>query len=265
MQIDYHLHTNHSFDGTQSAEQLCMAAVSRGVDAIAITDHMDIYGGKPYSAILDCGACFADIQRVRAKYGKLLSIACGIELGQPMRNPPEAEAFLRDWPLDFIIGSVHNLEDDTDVGTYDFSKVSFDKVFTRYLDCLLDFAENYEYDVLGHVTYPMRYFFLQTGSCPDPMRWKEQFEKIFAAVIDRGRGIEFNTSSLARGKGILLPGEDLLALYRDMGGTIITTGSDAHVACETGITSVRAVQKLKQLGFQYITTYQNRNPIQNRI
>lgn len=265
MLTDYHLHTNNSFDGSQTIDQLCQAAIARGLDAIAVTDHMDIYGDKPYGYILNCEACFRDLEYAQNRYGSILSIAKGIELGQPMRNPKEAEAFLQDWPVDFIIGSIHNLEDDKDVGEYDFHKVSFDGVFTRYLDFLADYAENYEYDVLGHVTYPMRYYYLQNGYCPDPMRWKKQFERIFYAVIHREKGIEFNTSSLARGKGLLLPGEDLLTLYRHMGGSILTTGSDAHVAFETGVTAVRGIQILKKLGFRYVTTFKNRNPVQHGI
>ena len=265
MLVDYHLHTNNSFDGKQTIDELCQAAIARGIDEIAITDHMDIFAGKSYGFILNCEKTFSDIDLAKDKYRGKLVIRKGIELGQPMRNPAAYEEFIEEWPLDFIIGSVHNMENDIDVGEYNYKEIDFSEFFPRYLDCILDFARNYEFDVLGHVTYPIRYMILQTGKKVDPMEYQDQFIEIFKAAIARGKGIELNTSSIARGVGELMPTIPLLRLYRDMGGEIITVGSDAHVKSQTGITSKTANEILKQVGFRYLTTFENREPIMNLI
>jgi len=262
---DYHLHSSFSFDGEQSMEELCAAAFARGLDAIAVTDHMDIYSCRPYGSILDCPACFAKLRQLQESYAGRMDIAAGIELGQPMRNPQEADAFLGDWPVDFIIGSVHNMEKDVDAGDYDYTALDIREVFSRYLDYLTEYAQHYDYDVLGHVIYPMRYCILQTGQAPDPMDWADRFEELFRIVIARGKGIELNTSSLARHSGILMPDLPLLRLYRSLGGSIITTGSDAHVASQTGTTAADAVSLLKEAGFTHLATYHHRNPILHRI
>ena len=64
MLVDYHLHSNFSFDGTQSLRELCEAAVSRGLSEIAVTEHMDIYKDKPYGYILDCQASFRELENM---------------------------------------------------------------------------------------------------------------------------------------------------------------------------------------------------------
>lgn len=258
MLVDYHLHTAHSFDGTQTTDELCQAAIARGIDEIAITEHMDIYRDKPYGYILDCGNAFADLDAAIERYKDQLVIRRGIELGQPMRNPAEAERFLSDWPLDFVIGSLHNMEHDVDVGEYDYREVDWDVFFPHYLEALKDFAMNYDYDVLGHITYPMRYLFLQTGKQPPLMRWKSEFAEILKIVIARGKGIELNTSAIARGKGILMPDKELLKFYMELGGKIITLGSDAHVASQTGVTAEIGQKILKEAGFREFATYENR-------
>ena len=168
--VDYHLHTNNSFDGTQTIDELCKAAISLGLDEVAVTDHMDIFEGKSYGYILDCDKTFTDIEYAKEKYKGKLTIKRGIEIGQPMRNPEQGKKFLNDYSLDFIIGSVHNMDRDIDVGEYDYNIMDFNEFFPRYLDCIYDFAKNYEYDVLGHITYPMRYMILQTGRQEDSFK-----------------------------------------------------------------------------------------------
>lgn len=265
MLVDYHLHTAHSFDGTQSVDELCQAAIARGIQEIAITEHMDIYRDKPYGYILDSRSTFADLEAARERYRGKLVIRRGIELGQPMQNPIEAERFLSDWPLDFVIGSLHNMERDVDVGEYDYREVDWDIFFPHYLEVLKDLARNYDYDVLGHVTYPMRYLFLQTGKQPSPLLWKNEFAEIFESVIARGKGIELNTSSIARGRGLLMPDKELLKLYLELGGEIITLGSDAHVKSQTGVTAKIGQEILKEAGFRKFATYENRRAIMHLL
>lgn len=265
MLADYHLHSSYSFDGKQTLEELCEAALRQGLDEIAVTEHMDLFRGKPYRYILNCEESFRELEKVRKRYQGVLTIRRGIELGQPMRNPEEAEAFLRDWPLDFVIGSLHNMEHDIDVGTYRYDQVDWDVFFPHYLEWLKDLAENYDYDVLGHVTYPMRYLYLQTKRELSPMAWKDAFSEIFRIVIARGKGIELNTSSIARGTGPLMPTEELLVLYRELGGEIITTGSDAHVKEQTGKTARMGQGILRKAGFSYFSTFENRHPVMHPL
>jgi histidinol-phosphatase (PHP family) len=265
MLTDYHLHSNFSVDGVQTLDALCESAIARGLDEIAVTEHMDIFSDKPYGYILDCENAFAALRAAKEKYADRLIVRIGTELGQPMANPTEAARFLRDWPLDFIIGSVHNLENDVDVYYYDYTKVDYQQMLPHYLDVVLDFALHYEYDVLGHLSYPVRYIEAQTGVRPDLLTWEDRVRAILQAAIDRGRGIELNLSALARGQGEIMPALPVLKLYHQMGGEIITLGSDAHVAEQVGTVAKVGQEILREAGFSAFTTYEKHKPTQNPL
>ena len=133
---DDHLHTSFSFDGKAAPEEVCEAALARGLSELTVTDHMDIYSDQPYTYILDCPKWFDKMQEIRECYSQRLMVHIGIELGQPQCNPGEAKAFLDKYPLDFIIGSVHNMENDIDVFDYDFHKLDYRHVYAGYLKWL---------------------------------------------------------------------------------------------------------------------------------
>lgn len=257
---DDHLHTSFSPDGRAKASEVCEAALKRGLSELTVTDHMDIYSDRPYTESIDCPKWFDKMQEIREYYGQRLLVHIGIELGQPQCNPGEAKAFLDKYPLDFIIGSVHNMENDIDVYYYDFHKVDYREVYARYLRWLKDMAEDFDFDIMGHVTYPSRYIFNQTGIVVDAMEFREQFEELFKLLIQKGRGIELNLSGLARGQGGIMPDEGLLRLYRACGGELITLGSDSHVADQVGSVAAQGQEILKALGFKYFNYFEERKP-----
>ncbi len=257
---DDHLHTSFSFDGKAQPEAVCRAAIERGLSEITLTDHMDIFSDKPYTYILDCDRWYVTMKELAEKYGNELRVHVGIELGQPQCNPGEARAFLEKYPLDFIIGSVHNMENDIDVFDYDFKALDYRQVYANYVRWLKELALGYDFDIMGHVTYPSRYIYAQTGVKADVMALREQFAEIFKILIESGRGIELNLSGLARGQGDTMPEGDLLRLYRECGGEIITLGSDAHVAEQVGSVAARGQELLKAAGFKYITYFEGRKP-----
>lgn len=257
---DYHTHSGYSFDGKEPVEAMCLAAISAGISEIAITDHMDIYSGKPYSYILDMPRLYEDIMKCCKKFEDRLTVRFGIELGQPMRNPEEANSFIEDYPdLDFIIGSVHNMSGDIDVGCYDYSACDPYKVCDDYFDELIRFAENYDYDVIGHITYPLRYM-AEYGITIDLSRFYDKFEHIFKSVISRGRGIECNVSGYRQKLSDSMPSAALMKMYRDCGGEIVTVGSDAHIADHIGMGIQRGYECLKECGFSYVTGFCARKP-----
>lgn len=262
---DDHLHTCFSFDSEARPEEVCAQALKQGLSEITITDHMDIYSDKPYSAVLDSDAWYACMQNLKNDWAGRLKVHVGIELGQPQINPLQARAFLEKYPLDFIIGSIHNIENDLDIYYCDYKTMDCEKFYAHYIEWLLELAKNYEFDVCGHVTYPSRYIFEQTKKQPDMRMFYEQFRELFKLLIDRGRGIELNLSGIARGNASPMPEEDLLRLYRECGGEIITIGSDSHVAAQVGSISRLGQEMLKAAGFKYVTWFEERRPHFERL
>lgn len=256
--IDYHLHSRHSFDGQETVADICRAAIARGRQEIAITDHLDIFSDRPFEATLDVSACFAEIEAARAEFEGRLVIKTGVELGQPQANRADAARFFAMYSPDFVIGSVHNMENDVDLYDYDWSKEDEFKVYGHYLDWLMDLAENDDFDVMGHLTYPLRYVFEARG-VPFPLeRYRDRFAEIFGVLVRRGKGIECNTSGFNQKIGESLPPLELLRLFRDCGGEIVTVGSDAHRLEHVSATVPLGEELLRQAGFRYIATFTRR-------
>lgn len=262
---DYHVHTKYSFDGYEQIEDICKKAIELGLHEIALTDHMDIFSDKPYEHILDCKNLYQEIERMKEKFDGRLVIRKGAELGQPQANPLEGKKFLRENELDFVIGSIHNIKDDIDVYEYDFKQVDCNQVYEEYLGCLLELASNYDFDVLGHLTYPLRYMHQREGIRLDLTPFEDGFRKLFQILIQRGKGIEVNTSGLLQSMNETMPPASIVKLYKECGGEIITVGSDAHRLEHLGITIKRGQDLLNDLGFRYITTFENRKPIWKEI
>lgn len=260
MSVDYHIHSGFSFDSKEEMDQICSAAIKRGLTEIAITDHLDIYENKEYSYILNCEQWYASLLYIKEKYKDRLGVKLGIEVGTPQHNPKEYEKFYKKYPLDFIIGSIHNLEHDVDVADYDFKEKDCYQVYENYNNHLMELAKNYEFDVMGHLTYPSRYIEQQTGILPDVKKYKEFYISLFQVLIERGKGIELNTSGIARGGSTVMPPLWLVKLYRECGGEIITIGSDSHVASQIGTTTKISRQILKEAGFSYYTVFSNHKP-----
>ena len=78
-------------------------------------------------------------------------------------------------------------------------------------------------------------------------------------LIENGKGIEINTAGIAK-IGFPHPHIDALKLYKELGGEIITVGSDAHKKEDIGFGFDVANDLLKQIGFRYYTLFKERKP-----
>lgn len=269
---DYHTHSRFSFDGKEEIDAMCRAAIKAGLDEIAVTDHMDIFTDLPYGEgkLFDDGqesrytTDTADLARqlaaAKEKYAGRLVVTAGIELGQPQVNPDQARQFLEDFQPEFVIGSVHNMEKDLDVYYYDFTDIDLTALYDHYLDWLLELARTGDFDVMGHLTYPLRYAFERRGMRMDTAPFEEKFRALFRILIERGKGIELNVSGLFRPMRETMPPLYVLKLYKSCGGEIITIGSDAHDAVNIGAYQDEARYMLAAAGFKAITLYRKRQP-----
>jgi histidinol-phosphatase (PHP family) len=259
------MHTKYSFDGYEQIDDICNKAIERGMQEIALTDHMDIFSNKPYGHILDCNHLYQDIDRAKEKFRGKLKICKGVELGQPQANKKESRKFLEEHSLDFVIGSIHNMKNDIDVCEYDFNLVDCSKVYDEYFQWLQELAMDYDFDVLGHLTYPSRYMYLKEKKRVDLKPFEEQFRKLFQILIERGKGIEVNTSGLIQPMNETMPPVSIVKLYKECGGEIITVGSDAHRLEHIALTIRQGQEILKEAGFSYIATFENRQPLFKKI
>ena len=167
-------------------------------------------------------------------------------------------------PLDFVIGSVHMAgKKFHHKDLYYIEKADeayYDSVIDSYLDSVLELARWGQFQVLGHLTLPLRYINEHHGEHMTFRRHMDRVEEVLRTVIPKGVGIECNTN---RGNEPL-PGPEILRLYRRLGGEIVTVGSDAHRCNRVGQYTFRACDILKDI-FGYVCTFENRQPVFHKL
>lgn len=240
--IDCHTHTEISPDSEAKFADMLAAAQNAGLAAYAVTDHIELCRYYPqgyYKARPRNGEDFFNYaerwersmtQNSLAKdlCGGKMQFISGIELGEPDVDFALGESLYRDKRLDFTIASLHELQGKLDFYFLDYRKEDVGALLTRYFDTLLSIAKWGYYDVLGHITYPLRYIEGDAGIPVDMTAYRDVIAEIFKAVIAGGKGIELNTSGYRQSYGKPFPDAQLLRLYRDLGGRILSLGSDAH-------------------------------------
>ena len=252
---DYHTHSNISFDGHDDIPAMLRAAQAAGLREIAVTDHCDM--GKPF----DAGGHRAASLEARAMMETGgVRLVYGIELGEATHDPERALAITRDHPYDFVLGSYHQFK-----GERDFYYMTYDSaedchaLIGRYLDDLLELIDLGCFDVLGHLTYPLRYIHrVPALSGVSFAAHPEKTQAVLRALIEAGKGIELNVSGLWRKDGQAMPDLELLKLYRSLGGEIVTAGSDAHAAADVGRGLTEGYAMLREAGFRHVAAYQER-------
>lgn len=263
---DSHTHTYFSFDGVNTPDEMCASAVTAGLSAIAFTDHYDTDGIKegfyePYFS----AAAKAAVLEARDKYAPVLRVSYGIELGQPYTYPAECAAFISENNFDYIIGSLHNL-----IGVPDFCFLKFDhmpqklivRLWERTLEEIYTLLLEYKecpIHALGHLTYPIRYI-IRSGRKLKMDGFYDPVVQIYRKMKERGIALEVNSSGLRQGAGMTFPDRDLLRLYRECGGEIITVGSDAHNKTDIGSGITQVYEMLAELGFRYIAFFTGGKP-----
>jgi len=256
--VDYHTHSHNSFDGYLPVDVIAQLAITRGIKELCITDHYECSDLHTPMEPTFKKSRF-EILEAREKYGDKIKLLYGIELGQMHFEPELCKEFISKNDFDFIIGSMHNLRGDRDIYYVQFDKFNSPKILEEYLLELLELSKSADYNVIGHITYPMRYI-VRDGEYIDIANYRDIIDEILKAVISRGRGIEVNASGLVHLLGDTIPPYSIVKRYRELGGEIITVGSDAHRQKNVGWHIDDAMEMIKRAGFEYITTFEKRKP-----
>ncbi|OON98038.1 MAG: hypothetical protein ATN36_01840 [Epulopiscium sp. Nele67-Bin005] len=258
--VDYHMHSKYSCDGCEEVSTICEAAISRNVKEIAITDHYDTYEDQTREDVVDLEGLYRDILAAREVYKDKLQIKFGVEIGQSHFNLTNEQKLLKTYPFDFVIGSVHNLNDTFDMGKCDYTQTKIEPLYDEYLDALITLAQKGDFDAMGHITYPVRYCYSQTKHYPSFAPFKEKIEYLYKELIKRDRGIEINCSGYFQSLQRPMPDLELVTFYKECGGKILTIGCDSHHRDTVGISLKQGMEVVKEAGFTEITTFTKRIP-----
>lgn len=267
---DYHTHSRISPDAGCSMADMAFAAAEKGLQEICFTDHVEpiTWGDNELRPLpYDWAPLKEEFARAKEAVGDRITLRLGIELGDAVHDFAHTAKILENAPeFDFVIGSIHMLS--ADMGGKDL--YFFDpkdeetahrgiRDYLKRVQCLAEWDGNFS--VLGHLTLPLRYLNENRGFDLTFDGYEAEVESIFRALIARNKGIEVNTN---RGNAPL-PGEKWLRMYRDLGGRIITLGSDAHVDQHVGWAIRERQELLKRCGFTEFCTFEKMQPIWHEL
>lgn len=265
-QADIHIHSEHSHDSECPVSQICQSAVEKGMDLVCITDHCDLYAGTDSVELVKTRRQIVrEIVRSIPKDAGV-EVLVGVELGGGFLRPELAQTLVDSIPFDVVIGSVHGIMfrgEKKSTSRSDFGGVD-EAALLEYLDGYMEayvyIAEKLDVDVLGHLTYILRYI---NGKYKRNIDWRIQEEKIrrvFRAIIARDIALEINTSCVGSFYDEWLPAREIIDLYIEMGGRLFTLGSDAHKGEKIAMGFDAVKTYLRQKGINHLVYYKDRIP-----
>lgn len=264
---DFHTHSNRSPDAFTSMTDMARAGIKAGLNELCFTDHVDpISLRKTYPRGYDWDALRREFDKAQDACGDQITLRLGIELGQIGRDLDLTDRLMATAPpLDFIIGSVHEMTRKRNFASLFLSnerdEAKCRDILDDYLDAVLEIVRWGRFHVVGHLTLPLRYMNENLGLHMEFDGFEDKMGLILQTVVDNGLGIELNTNRGNRP----LPDDKWLKLYRSLGGTIITTGSDAHSPKYVGCAIVERQQLLRDCGFAAFCTFADSKPIFHRL
>ena len=266
--IDLHMHTSSSFDGHYSAAEMCEAAVNAGLSVITFTDHFDVDFFEAHRLGERQVTSYEDVVSAQAAFAHRLKVLVGIEVGQGTYEPELTKKSLEKYSYDFIIGSIHNLRKTPDFCELDYTNMTIDEVYgllDKYFEEMHLLAKWNGFDTLAHLTYPLRYIMGNYGIKVDLKKYDGIVDEIFKTVISNGKALEINTSGLRQKIGVTMPTVDYVRRFKELGGELLTIGSDAHFTEHVGAGINEGFAIAEAAGLEYVTYFEKHKPVMVKI
>lgn len=258
---DFHNHTDFSADSDASAESMIEKAIDLGLSCLCMTDHMDPDMNFPgLDFTFDLSEYFKKHKELKERYGRQITLLTGIELGLQPHIAEDLRQILSAGTFDFVIGSAHVADRiDPYLPEYWADKTEYEGILRYYenvLECLAAFDD---FDVFGHLDYIVRYAPTKALHY-SYQNYREIIDEILKTLISKNIGLELNTAGLKYGVGFAHPQPEVLKRYKELGGEIITIGSDGHRPEHLAYDFDKVPDILKECGFNYYTMFRDRKP-----
>lgn len=261
--IDMHVHSDNSPDGVHSPMYICEHAVRNGLRGIAFTDHCETdkffeqrYSSSVFHSYFECA-------KARNAFEGQLLVLIGIEVGQPLFDLALTDKVISKRPYDFVLGSVHTPKGQSlDIKEIEYDKLDVYKFMEDYFLELAEIAKWDGCDALAHITCPMRRIQGKYKIDFDYSRVSDSVDYLLETMIKNGKALEINTSGLRQDIARTMPDKNLITRYRQLGGELITIGSDSHTAYDVGAGIEEGMKLASECGFDKITFYVSREAMQ---
>ena len=275
---DLHTHTSFSTDCNSPMADMVEKAFELGLKTYTITDHYDLghhifdhadqigyeYAGISETEVkklfvCDAKASYKEFLRLKEVYAGRIELRYGMELGMQPALCKDFRDFTEMYPFDLLIGSCHEANG-LDPYYPRFiegrgAKEAFRDYYRAMYHCVDVFSR--EIDVLAHPDYVIRYH------RPDGFEfiysdYGDILDEVLKLLIKREIALECNTGSFKYFSEKSQPAKAILSRYRQLGGELVTVGSDAHSPDRIAGQFKMAEDMLKECGFDGYYVYEKR-------
>ena len=249
-------------------ENQIKAAISKGIRTLCFTEHMDYdYPSDPAKEkdgrpefFLDTDDYRKGFEKLRELYADKIELLFGVELGLQPYIVDWNTNYVNQYDFDFIIGSAHTIDhmDPYYPSFYEgrAEREAYSRYFLQACENIMKFDD---FDAFGHLDYVVRYGPNKNKEY-SYREYSDLIDPILKILVDKGIALEINTGGYRKGLGGPNPGADVVKRYRELGGELVTIGSDAHTAVTLAADFQAAEQLLLQCGFKYHAVYRARRP-----
>lgn len=263
---DCHTHSTLSPDGRSAPALMAERACALGIKHFTLTDHIEIEKFHEWDyegAVKKSREVYLEAKQL---YAGKMNVYFGAELGQPLYDLPLAEKVLAQNDYDFVLGSQHCTRSYPFLNKVPDTDADRKRCLDEYYDEELALAEWGKFCSLSHLTFPLRFLCvnLRTGQLcreVDMSRYRSIIDKILQTIISKDIALEVNSSGIRKGLGVSMPDAEYVRRYRELGGRLITVGSDAHVSCDVGADIPQCLDMLRETGFGEIAVYSRKEPV----
>ncbi len=268
MIVDMHTHSKYSHDSVCEITDMLKEQKKCGITTFAVTDHFDSNSFNSYDIFTPILNAKQEVKKINSEYNA--SILTGCEISEGFWHTEVYDSISQVNGFDVILGSVHLVKYKELTYAYsaiDFSKLTYETVceyLDAYFDDMLTMIDTIDFDVLSHLTCPLRYITGKYNIDIDIACYYDKISDILRKIIEKGIALEVNTSSF-ESINDFMPSKNIIKKYYDMGGYLITLASDAHTPNIQATYFNKAINVLKEIGFNNIFYFKNRRTYQITI
>ncbi len=256
--VDYHMHSLLS-DGKNTYEEMIKKAIDIGLEEVGFSDHVCLKTVDWAVMPIDIPVMTEQILELREKYRSQIKVCYGIEMDYFPGKEKEILKIINSLPLDYIIGSVHFIGDwnfDTDRSLY--GKWSNDKLYNMYYELIQQTARSGLFDTIGHLDIIKKFRVYPESD------QTQLIEDTLKVIKENNVVVELNTGGLDRPCAELTPSPELVErCYHHH--IPMTISSDAHSTSQIARHYKTAINLMKEIGFEEIVTFENRERKMTRI
>ncbi len=251
---DFHTHSYFSGDSAEPTREMIKSAIEKGLKTVCLTEHYDMdFPENEFD--LDVEKYKNELFQLKDEFSDKIEVLFGVELGVMGYLSESLGKFVKVNDFDFIISSSHLVNGKDPYYPEYYEEFGEKDGMFKYFESILENTEKFnDFDVYGHLDYAARY---SPSKSYDPLDFREIIDEILKRLISMGKGIEINTAGL-NSLGYVHPHKFILSRYKELGGEIVTIGSDAHERTRVAADFDKAEDALKAAGFEYYAVFRNR-------